>query len=313
MTDMPAHSGGNVGQGLTPARFQGARRGDLPWGSSLGYQLATPPDWTEQANCRGKGYEDREHDRFVPKARPRNPVKAAPPPECATCPVKARCLQEGIQAEAEGWWGGQYLLEGRPARARGVAPRVLTPDEHGRYMELYEAGLNDAEIAEQSGVTKSTKSSVYRWRVAQGLKPNTQPNDEAIRERKQREAERAEQARQRTAEREAQLARVHNERMALYRQGLSDGDIAAQLGCTRDAIQKWRLRNKLAGHLNNGKVADQRMELYLAGYSDSEIGMAVGVTRKAIGTWRRDHELPVNPIRNSSTPTLTRNLLEDAA
>ena len=42
------------------------------------------------------------------------------------------------------------------------------------------------------------------------------------------------------------------ERMALYREGYSDQEIADKLGCARATIASWRTRNELPCHYNEG-------------------------------------------------------------
>ena len=44
----------------------------------------------------------------------------------------------------------------------------------------------------------------------------------------------------------------HGRRMALYREGYSDQEIADKLGCARGTIASWRMRNELPCHYNEG-------------------------------------------------------------
>lgn len=87
-----------------------------------------------------------------------------------------------------------------------------------------------------------------------------------------------------------------NHRLKLYRQGLSDYEIAKTIGISPQSIQTWRKRNNLSP---NGKKLSkdkekQRHKLYQQGLDDSQIAEIVGITREGIKCWRKKNNLSPN-------------------
>lgn len=84
---------------------------------------------------------------------------------------------------------------------------------------------------------------------------------------------------------------------ALYDRGLTDREIAEEMGCARDSVRLWRKRTELPP---NGNKAKRRVDwdavraLYMAGMTDREIAEATGHHRQSIGDWRRTEGLPCN-------------------
>jgi len=142
-------------------------------------------------------------------------------------------------------------------------------------MQLYGYGLSDREIGKRIGVTKVT---IAHWRKRRGLAPNKQSSKANVLPDK-----------------------VDKERLTLWRRGMTDADIAARLGCTRQAIALWRRRN---GHKRNDDVVgkhrhvpadiEQRMKLYRLGRTDRQIADAQGVSRGTVTSWRNRNALDAN-------------------
>lgn len=99
----------------------------------------------------------------------------------------------------------------------------------------------------------------------------------------------------------------HVRKLALYRQGMTDKEIADALRTTPTSISGWRSRMSLP--VNPSKTArgrqpaqialpprveEARMKLYNAGKTDQEIANAVGVETGVINKWRNRRGLPRN-------------------
>ena len=91
---------------------------------------------------------------------------------------------------------------------------------------------------------------------------------------------------------EGKKTEIHNQRMELYMQGLSDREIGKRTGCTGRTIQQWRHDNNL--RRNYKSELDGRMQMYKSGMTDGEIGRALGVRNTTIEGWRKRHGLPCN-------------------
>lgn len=115
----------------------------------------------------------------------------------------------GSTPDAVGGWRNSRRL---PLHADGrVEYRDrLKAEADARYMPHYERGLNDAQIAEATGVAQST---VERWRGNRGLRANS--------------------------EKSARNYYLH------YRRGLTDEQIAEKTGGDLDKIRVWRERRRL--------------------------------------------------------------------
>jgi len=92
----------------------------------------------------------------------------------------------------------------------------------------------------------------------------------------------------------SRLTSVEEERrLSLYREGLSDREIARRLGLTHSAIRYWRLSRGLP---TNPRLAleEERLRLYQEGLSDGEIAKRLGCPRSTIQGWRQRRGLPPN-------------------
>jgi len=88
-------------------------------------------------------------------------------------------------------------------------------------------------------------------------------------------------------------------RMKLYREGLSDYEIARRLGVHRTTIREWRGRRGLSPNFKRGEPIpreeeERRLKFYKMGLTDYEIAKAVGVSKTAISNWRYRRSLPAN-------------------
>ncbi len=87
---------------------------------------------------------------------------------------------------------------------------------------------------------------------------------------------------------------------ALWREGMSDGAIARELGVSSPAIQQWRTREGLAARYPGTTKGfwsfseEDARELHAEGLSDGEIARRLGVHRKTISRWRYSRKLPCN-------------------
>lgn len=93
--------------------------------------------------------------------------------------------------------------------------------------------------------------------------------------------------------------------MRLYKKGLNDYQIADELNCWHQNVQKFR--NDL-GLPVNSPGEKERMKLYNQGLGDSEIARRVGMSRSTIIVWRKNRNLPVN---KKERPVLTREQHEE--
>ena len=84
-------------------------------------------------------------------------------------------------------------------------------------------------------------------------------------------------------------------RMEMYRQGMTDRQIAKETGANREAIAKWRQKHRLPTNYDRkpelGDERDNRMEMWEQGMNDDEIAAAVGKHRDVIRRWRVKHGL----------------------
>lgn len=85
----------------------------------------------------------------------------------------------------------------------------------------------------------------------------------------------------------------------LYSQGLSDEELAGELGSSREWVRAWRRKNGLK---SNPPESQRRREerdaealrLYRAGWTDEAIGKAVGLAGRTVKAWRKKNGLPAN-------------------
>lgn len=80
-------------------------------------------------------------------------------------------------------------------------------------------------------------------------------------------------------------AEKDEERMKLYRQGLTDTEIGKRVGVRPDCIFHWRKHRHLPRVKGLQKL---RLEdLFERGYTDDEIAAKLGMKRPTVGRWRR--------------------------
>lgn len=100
-----------------------------------------------------------------------------------------------------------------PSKGRRLDPKV---DE--QRMELYNQGMSDCEIAVRQGVSQA---AIAKWRNNHKLQRNIQEKTKKW------------------------CKESFAERMELYNKGLSDGQIAKELGLNTSTIMQWRHRRGL--------------------------------------------------------------------
>ena len=95
----------------------------------------------------------------------------------------------------------------------------------------------------------------------------------------------------------------YDKAMELYKQGCTDKEIAAGIGCKKETIQLWRRKHNLKPNLKVGMKSkidhELAMQHYKMGENDHEIGAAVGMSAHAIRYWRKLHKLPANHPQGS--------------
>lgn len=90
----------------------------------------------------------------------------------------------------------------------------------------------------------------------------------------------------------------HNERLALFWEGLCDREIGERLGVTGKTIANWRRPNGLECNPDPklaAKPTEQaRLEAHARGLTDAQIAAIEGVRRDNIKQWRYHRKLPRN-------------------
>lgn len=93
------------------------------------------------------------------------------------------------------------------------------------------------------------------------------------------------------------------DRMELYKQGLSDYEIASIVGVSQSTICNWRKKRNLPSNktLRDNEGHKEKLELYNKGYKDEEIADKLNLTLQAIRDWRKKYKLD----KNKKPPGLT--------
>jgi len=84
---------------------------------------------------------------------------------------------------------------------------------------------------------------------------------------------------------------THEELLALYNRGLTDGEIAREIGSVKSTIYKWRHRNNFPANgkpQDGGSKYDYKVfrKLYDQGLSDTKIAQAAGCAASTVSRWR---------------------------
>lgn len=91
-------------------------------------------------------------------------------------------------------------------------------------------------------------------------------------------------------------------RMRLYRQGMTDEEIARKVGTVRSGIAQWRIKRGLPINKTEvrqvsperQKILAKRLELYKQGLCDEEIADQLGCHTTTIFRWRKSFGLEAN-------------------
>ncbi len=90
----------------------------------------------------------------------------------------------------------------------------------------------------------------------------------------------------------------HQRRMELYREGLTDGEIADIVGVKTCTIWEWRNKTGLNPNVNVGglskKDIDRRKKLIKKGLSDREVAERIGIETSALQKWRNENRIEPN-------------------
>jgi len=157
-----------------------------------------------------------------------------------------------------------------------MSGRRLSEEENALRLELYEKGYSDREIADEVGVARS---AICVWRQRNNLEGNA----------KQGGVEG-----DRLSEENIQL------RLSMIEQGLSDGEIAEQLGITKSAFTIWRNKRGIPPNRPRGgqrlpkNMQKRRIELYKRGFSDREIAEKIGISKSGVQRWRKREGIKSN-------------------
>lgn len=102
------------------------------------------------------------------------------------------------------------------------------------------------------------------------------------------------------------LKEEHERRMALYRDGLNDREIADQVHVTPEAITFWRKNHGLTANTPRSKITPgteaEMLRMYQSGMSDVQIARALGLSKSTVLFWRRRRGLEAN-FKQGERPT----------
>lgn len=94
------------------------------------------------------------------------------------------------------------------------------------------------------------------------------------------------------------LKEEHERRMALYRDGLNDREIADQVHVTPEAITFWRKNHGLTANTPRSKITPdmeaEMLRMYQDGMSDGQISQESGMKKATVVSWRRRRGLAAN-------------------
>ena len=83
----------------------------------------------------------------------------------------------------------------------------------------------------------------------------------------------------------------NNQRMALYREGLSDKQIARRVFVCKEAIRRWRKKNGLPPVANQRKLSPEareaRLDMIKSGMKQADIARTLGISREAVRGWMK--------------------------
>ena len=94
------------------------------------------------------------------------------------------------------------------------------------------------------------------------------------------------------------LKEEHERRMALYRDGLNDREIADQVYVTPEAIKFWRKNHGLTANIPWRKITPsmeaEMLRMHQSGMSDGQISQESGMKKATVVSWRRRRGLAAN-------------------
>ena len=94
------------------------------------------------------------------------------------------------------------------------------------------------------------------------------------------------------------LKEEHERRMALYRDGLNDREIADQVHVTPEAITFWRKNHGLTANTPRCKITPdmeaEMLRMHQDGMSDGQISQESGMKKATVVSWRRRRGLAAN-------------------
>lgn len=117
-------------------------------------------------------------------------------------------------------------------------------------------------------------------------------------------AKRNERLEAKKAENAARRAAEHEARLALYREGYSDTEIAERRGVTQSSIRSWRMNQDLPANKRlkpierqtlsrcNPEEHARRLAICRECDSDREAARRIGIGRTAYQKWRKNNGLP---------------------
>ena len=73
----------------------------------------------------------------------------------------------------------------------------------------------------------------------------------------------------------------------MYEAGMTDAAIARELGCSKNAIWRWRERRELPANIPWKLKGQKVIQMFLQGYTEQEIAEALSESRTTIHEWRR--------------------------
>jgi len=196
-------------------------------------------------------------------------------------------------------WRNRFRLDVNDMAKDGVSlpAGMLNNRKNREKYELYKQGKTDKQIAETLGLNKKT---ICNWRKRNNLEVNR-------------------------SKRKGNIGinwKKHNEKMKLWNEGLTDGEIAKKLNISKGRVRQWRYKHQLIANkkkitkykrfgeelrdvevakkepssplpnnMPNTEINRLRMKLYNQGLTDQEIADKVKRSKASIQTWRCMYKL----------------------
>lgn len=164
----------------------------------------------------------------------------------------------------------QFRAQEKKTKTKKKFVPTVTNAEAKEIQKWYKHGLSDRYIAQK---TNLPEYKARAWREKNKLPSNFQ-------KRREFDEKRA---------------------LQLYKKGMTDVEIAKEIGRSATTVYNWRNRAGLDGNRMTTRLVKEmqtlREELYREGASDQEIAEKTGTKIGTVRAWRQYHKLPANDTR----------------